>query len=418
MLSARALATRVLLPFAAGYFLSFLYRTVNAVLAPHISRTIHLDAGDVGLMTGIYFLAFGAFQLPLGILLDRFGPRRVEAGLLLFAAAGAAVFSLADSAGTLIIGRALVGLGVSACLMAALKANVQFFLVGQLPLMNGVVLSAGGLGAVAATGPVQAALAFTDWRGIYVALAGLTAAVAAALFLAVPDRPMAVGQSGGLAAQFKDIAGIFRNRGFCHVMPISMLSMGAFLAIQGLWAGPWLRDVAGLDPDGVALGLTVMAVAMTAGFLLMGVIAERLARLHIPVIVVGGIGMALFWLSQTAMALGWAGAPMVLCALFGFFGSASSLMYAVVAQLFSPHQAGRVTTSLNLTMFMAAFLLQWGLGGIIGWWPKGETGWPAEAYTLAFGIPSGLMALALLWFIPVARTAGQAVPHKTPNPPQ
>ncbi|MBC7950981.1 MAG: MFS transporter, partial [Rhodospirillaceae bacterium] len=127
VLSLRALALRVLAPFAAGYFLSFLYRTVNAVLAPHISREVHLDAGDLGLMTGMYFLTFGAFQLPLGILLDRFGPRRVEACLLLFAAAGAFAFSLADGAGALIFGRALVGLGVSACLMAALKANVQFF---------------------------------------------------------------------------------------------------------------------------------------------------------------------------------------------------------------------------------------------------------------------------------------------------
>ncbi|MBC7905572.1 MAG: MFS transporter [Rhodospirillaceae bacterium] len=416
--SPRALALRVLAPFAAGYFLSFLYRTVNAVLAPHISREVHLDAGDLGLMTGMYFLTFGAFQLPLGILLDRFGPRRVEAALLLFAAAGAFAFSLADGAGTLIFGRALVGLGVSACLMAALKANVQFFPALKLPLMNGVVLSAGGLGAVAATAPVQAALAFTDWRGIYVGIAALTVMVAAILFLAVPDRHSTAAQSGGLRDQLRDVAGIFRDRGFRHVMPIGMLAMGSFLAIQGLWAGPWLRDVAGLNPDGVALGLTTMAASMTAGFLLMGVIADRMARLHVPVVVVGGVGMVVFWLAQSAMALGWVGAPLVLCALFGFFGSSSSLMYAVVTQLFPAHLAGRATTSINLTMFLAAFLLQWGLGAIIGWWPKGEAGWPPEAYTLAFGIPSVLMAAALLWFIPAARTAGKAEPHRISNPPQ
>lgn len=416
--STRALALRVLAPFAAGYFLSFLYRTVNAVLAPHISRAVHLDAGDLGLMTGMYFLTFGAFQLPLGILLDRFGPRRVEAAMLLFAAAGATAFSLADGAGTLIFGRALVGLGVSACLMAALKANVQFFPPLKLPLMNGVILSAGGLGAVAATAPVQAALAFTDWRGIYVGIAALTLLVAAILFLAVPDRHSAAAQGGGLADQLKDVAGIFRDRSFCRVMPIGMLAMGSFLAIQGLWAGPWLRDVAGLEPEGVALGLTVIAASMTAGFLLMGVIADRLARLHIPVAAVGGTGMLLFWLAQTAMAFGWSGAPMLLCAMFGFFGASSSLMYAVVTQLFPAHLAGRATTSINLTMFLAAFLLQWGLGAIIGWWPKGETGWPPEAYMLAFGIPSILMAAALLWFIPAARTAGPAIPHKTPNPPR
>lgn len=405
-LSARVLAVRVLAPFAAGYFLSFLFRTVNAVLAPHISRTVHLDAGDLGLMTAMYFLTFGSFQLPLGVLLDRFGPRRVEAALLLVAAAGAAAFALADGAETLILGRALVGLGVSACLMAALKANVQWYPPARLPLMNGIILSAGGLGAVAATAPVQAALAFTDWRGIYTGLAVVTLGVAALLFMVVPDRRAAQPVAERVAVQLREIAGIFADRRFLRVMPVSGLAMGSFLAIQGLWAGPWLRDVAGLSPDGVAAGLTVMAAAMAAGFLSLGVIAERLARRHVPVAVVGGVGMAVFLLSMAAMALGWAAAPLLLCALFGFSGASSSLMYAVVAQLYSPHLAGRATTSINLTMFLSAFVLQWGLGAVIGLWPKGETGWPAEAFGIAFAIPVLLLALAFAWFIPaIARPA-------------
>lgn len=397
-LTAAALAVRVLAPFAAGYFLSFLFRTVNAVLAPHISRAVHLDAATLGLMTAMYFLTFGSFQLPLGLLLDRFGPRRVEAALLLFAAAGAGAFAVAEVAETLVLGRALVGLGVSACLMAALKANVQWYPADRLPLMNGIILSAGGLGAVAATAPVQAALAVTDWRGIYAALAVITLAVAALLFTVVPDRAAAAAPAEGLRAQLREIAGIFRDRRFLRVMPVGALAMGGFLAIQGLWAGPWLRDVAGQGPDGVAAGLTVMAAGMAAGFLLMGVIAERLARRGVSVAVVGGVGMALFWLTLVAMTLGWRAAPLVLCAAFGFFGAASSLMYAVVAQLYPPHLAGRATTSINLTMFLTAFVLQWGLGAVIGQWPKGETGWPAEAFTVALAIPAVLLAAALLWF--------------------
>lgn len=400
MLSATTLAVRVLAPFAAGYFLSFLFRTVNAVLAPHISRAVHLDAGDLGLMTAMYFLTFGSFQLPLGVLLDRFGPRRVEAALLLFAAAGSAAFAVADGAGSLILGRALVGLGVSACLMAALKANVQWYPAPRLPLMNGIILSAGGLGAVAATAPVQAALAFTDWRGIYVGLAAVTLAVAVILFAVVPDREAGPRAAEGVGTQLREIAGIFRDRRFLRVMPVGAMSMGSFLAIQGLWAGPWLRDVAGLPPDGVAAGLTVMAAGMAAGFLLMGMIAERLARRHVPVAVVAGMGMGAFLLTLAAMALGWRGAPLLLCAVFGFAGSASSLTYAVVAQLYPAHLAGRATTSLNLTMFLCAFALQWGLGAVIGLWPKGETGWPAEAFTLALAIPAALLAAAFVWFIP------------------
>ncbi len=397
-LSAAQLAVRVLAPFAAGYFLSFLFRTVNAVLAPHISAAIHLDAAALGLMTAMYFLAFGAFQLPLGVLLDRFGPRRVEAALLLFAAAGAGAFAVAEAAGVLILGRALVGLGVSACLMAALKANVQWYPPARLPMLNGIILSAGGLGAVAATAPVQAALAFTDWRGIYAGLAVITLGAAVLLFAVVPDRKDAAQAPESLAAQLREIARIFRDRRFLRVMPVGAMAMGAFLAVQGLWAGPWLRDVAGQQPAGVAAGLTAMAAGMTAGFLLMGVIAERLARHGVPVAVVGGAGMAAFLAVLALMAAGWGGAPLVLCVAFGFFGSASSLMYAVVTALYPPHLAGRATTSLNLTMFLVAFLLQWGLGAVIGLWPKGAGGWPPEAHMVALAIPAALLAAALLWY--------------------
>ncbi|MCR6631772.1 MAG: hypothetical protein NVV74_17965 [Magnetospirillum sp.] len=208
--------------------------------------------------------------------------------------------------------------------------------------------------------------------------------------------------------QLRQVGRIFLDRRFLRVMPVGMLAMGVFMAVQGLWAGPWLRDVAGLAPDGVAAGLTVMAAGMAAGYLLLGMLAERLARRGVPVILVGGIGMTVFWLTLAAMALGWAGAPMLLCGMFGFTGASSSLMYAVVTQYFGMRLAGRATTSLNLTMFMAAFLLQWGLGAVIGLWPKGETGWPAEAFSVAFAIPAVLLAAALLWFIPAIRGPGSS----------
>jgi MFS family permease len=399
-----ALASRVLLPFAAGYFLSYLYRTVNAVLAPEIARGIELDAGDIGLMTGVYFVTFGAFQLPLGILLDRFGPRRVEALLLVFAALGAATFALADSVPVLVAGRALVGLGVASCLMAPLKANVQWFERARLPLMNGIILGAGGLGAVAATVPVQAALTVLDWRGVYAGLAALTLAAAALLWRTVPDKPMPAG-GGSLAEQMADVVEIFRNRLFWRIAPISAVSMGSFMAIQGLWAGPWLRDVAGLSPDAAAFGLTVMAVAMALGYLSMGAIAERLARFGISTVAVGGVGMTVFALATLAMALGWSGAPLLLAAIYGFSGTSSAVNYAVLSQTFPLRVAGRVNTSLNLTMFLTAFVLQWGLGGVIRLWPAVEGRWPVEAYGVALAIPAVLQVLGLLWFIPAARTA-------------
>ena len=135
--------------FAAGYFLSYGLRTVNAVIAPDLARQFNASAAELGLLTSAYFLAFGAFQLPLGVLLDRFGPRRVEAALLLVAGVGCALFGLAEGLNGLVLGRALIGMGVSACLMASFKAFSQWFPLDRLPSLTGTIMVAGGIGALA-----------------------------------------------------------------------------------------------------------------------------------------------------------------------------------------------------------------------------------------------------------------------------
>ena len=174
-------AFRVFIPFALGYFLSYLMRVVNAVIAPDLIRELGLTAADLGLLTSANFFAFAVAQLPLGILLDRFGPRRTEAAMLLFAALGAFIFSVAGSAPSLIAGRTLIGLGTSACLMAAFKAYVLWFSQERIPLINGLQMTAGGLGAITGTVPVQWALDVTDWRGVFVILAVMALAFSAAI---------------------------------------------------------------------------------------------------------------------------------------------------------------------------------------------------------------------------------------------
>ena len=201
---------RVFLPFALGYFLSYLYRTVNAVIAPDLEAALGLDAADLGLVTSAYFLTFAAFQLPLGILLDRWGPRRVEAALLVFAALGAFVFASADSTKGLVLGRALIGFGVSACLMGAFEAYVLWFPPQRLPLVNGLQMAAGGAGALAATAPVEAALHLTDWRGLFHALSVLTVIVAAVVLLSVPRRNEE-GPAHPLSEQIAGIRDVFAD---------------------------------------------------------------------------------------------------------------------------------------------------------------------------------------------------------------
>jgi MFS family permease len=389
---------RVFVPFALGYFLSYLYRVVNAVIAPDLVRDVGLDANHLGLLTSAYFLTFAAFQLPLGILLDRLGPRRTEATLLMFAAAGAFVFGLADSAVGLIAGRAMIGLGVSACLMAAFKAFVMWFPSQRLPLINGCQMAAGGLGALAATTPVEAALAITDWRGVFLVLGGLTLAVAVTIFVVVPEHE-STGGGTGLRDQFGGVGRIFTSGLFWRIAPLTVMSQASFLSIQGLWSGPWLRDVAGLERDAVANHLFLIAAAMVAGFIFMGWIAERLSRLGIRPMTVAVTGMILFMMTQAVIVAGWAVPVLVLWVLFGFFGTTGIVPYAALSQRFPPHLAGRLNTGLNVLVFVVAFSGQWGIGAVIDLWPSTASGgYALEGYRAAFGIMLGLQVLAVVWF--------------------
>jgi MFS family permease len=395
------LVLRIFLPFAAGYFLSYLYRTINAVLSPHLVVDLRLDATDLGLLTSAYFLTFAAFQLPLGMLLDRFGPRRVEATLLLFAAAGAGLFAIGANRGELVVGRGLIGLGVSACLMASFKAFALWFPAARLPAINGWVLAAGGLGALAATAPIEAALQLTDWRDVFVGLAIASIAVSAALLLAVPERSDGA-PVGGWREQWGGVAAIFRSPVFWRIAPSSVLSQASFLAIQGLWAGPWLRDVASLDQTTTAAYLFWIAAAMVAGFLGIGHLAYRLSRRGVPPLAVAEGGMALFMLAQLALLFELR--PMLpLWVLFGFFGVAGTLTYAVLTQAFPPALAGRVNTALNLLVFVAAFAGQWGMGAMINHWPAAGGGYGEIGYQLAFGLALALQLLSWAWLLPGMR---------------
>ncbi|HHW78945.1 MAG TPA: MFS transporter [Xanthomonadaceae bacterium] len=397
-LSPAAVVLRIFLPFAAGYFLSYLYRTINAVLSPYLVAELGLSATDLGLLTSVYFLTFAAFQLPLGMLLDRFGPRRVEATLLLFAAAGAGMFAFGGGLVELVVGRGLIGLGVSACLMASFKAFVLWFPAARLPAVNGWVLAAGGLGALAATAPVETALRLTDWRGLFAGLAGLSFAVALCLVLAVPEQRRNPAPPDGWRAQWRGVGDIFRDRAFWTIAPSSVVSQASFLAVQGLWAGPWLRDVAGLDRTMAADYLFWIAAAMVGGFLGMGQLTYRLSRYGIPPVAVAAGGMALFMFVQLALLFEW-GPLLPLWMSFGFFGTSGVLNYAILTQAFPPALAGRVNTALNLLVFVAAFAGQWGMGAIIDRWPAAGGGYAAPGYRLAFGLALALQLLSWAWLL-------------------
>lgn len=395
--SPATLVFRVYLPFALGYFLSYLFRVVNAVIAGDLRADLALDSSVLGLLTSTYFLAFASFQLPLGYLLDRFGPRRVESALLLVAALGAFVFSFSKTVEGLIVGRALIGLGVSACLMAAFKAYVEWFPIDRLPRINGVQMAAGGLGALTGTRPLEMSLPLVGWQGVFQLLGAACIAVAVFMFVTVPDR------SGHAEPHEHDgvhgFATVFKSPLFLRVIPLTVVAQATFLSVTSLWAGTWLRDVGGLDRAQAANVLAAMTGAMIAGFVVLGSAASSLGSKGVSPFITATSCVAAASVPIIVLVVMQGHAPALACWIsFGFFGSGSILYYAALTQRFPKRISGRVNAAINVLVFLGAFLFQWGIGIIIQYWSTGDS-FSTEGYRVALSGLLVLEALTLLWFL-------------------
>ncbi|MCC7048963.1 MAG: MFS transporter [Alphaproteobacteria bacterium] len=397
----KGLALRVLGPFAAAYFLSLFFRSINAVIAPDLVGEFRLGAAELGLLTAAYFLTFALFQIPLGVLLDRFGARRVQAAMVATAALGALTFALGRDLAVLAVGRGLIGLGFCGGLMSAYKQIADWFPKHRLPLLNGLFLGFGSLGAVIATAPAQAAVDWLGWRGMMLAGAGATLLAALSLLLAVPERPAAAAPPPSLAQQMRDLFQvIYRDPLFWRLAPMTMLGFASGSAIQTLWAGPWLHDVAGFDRPAVARQLMVMALALSFGSMFGGVIAEGMRRFGIGVTAVAAGASLLFMAAQVGIVLGWTGASAVLWAVFGASFNVVTLNYAALSQHFPANYAGRANTGMNVLSTGSAFALQYAIGGVIDLWPRGAGGgYDPRAYAWAFGLMLALQVAAFAWFL-------------------
>ena len=394
------LFARIYFPLALGYAISYFYRNVNAILEGDLVIELGLGPADLGLLTSVYFISFAAFQLPLGFLLDRYGPRRTESILLLFAALGSVLFAQAESLSGLIVGRLLIGLGVSACLMAAFKAYVLWFSSERLAMINGLQMVAGGLGALGATIPLQNALSYTDWRGVFMGLAFITVFASICLWVFLPENQRNDEKIPTLKLQFKEMGQVLQSRIFWEIAPLAAISSGTNMAIHGLWIKPWLRDVAGLSAVNSAQLLFAMTLTLIGGFLTLGIIAERLSQFFdVRPISISVFGMTIYLFVQSTMIYGGIGSPLILVILLGFFGTASILVYAGYAQIFPKNLSGRVSTILNLLVFIVAFLLQWGIGAILGMWQATDNGYEPESYQAAIGVLVLLQATGLIWYL-------------------
>ncbi len=386
---------RIFLPFAAGYYFSYFLRNVNAVIAPELTRELGVSAADLGLLTSAYLLAFGAVQLPLGLALDRYGARRVEVFLLLFAAAGCALFAVGTSLTQLAIARALIGLGVSACLMASFKAFSQWFGIERQASLNAAIMAAGGLGALTASTPLAWAIPQFGWRAVFVALAVAGLAVAAAIF-STPEKAGST-QGDPLRVQLAGLAEVLTSRIFWRYAPQSTLITGGFLAMQGLWAVPWLMNFSGLERPAAADHLLMMGSGMLVGFLCIAFGVVPLARRGVSALRLLQVGMGLGLLATLLIVLG-IGPSRVLWFCFGMVFSVGNLAYALLQGHYAGKLAGRLNTALNLMVFIGAFVMQWGFGAAVDLLQAaGQT--PHAAYQTTFAALLVLQVVSWLWFL-------------------
>ena len=393
----------VFCPFAAGYYLSYFYRYVNAVIAKDLVADFGLAPSDLGLLTGAYFLSFAAAQLPLGVALDRFGPRRCAAALFCIAGAGALIFGLARDVTMLSIGRALIGLGVSAGLMGSIKAFTLWFPRERLTALSGWMIGIGSIGSLSATAPVEALLGPLGWRALFLGLAALSVAAAALIFFVVPERRLP-GAADPWREQLAVIGRIFARVEFWRIAAPLVISQATYQALQGLWFAPWLADVHGLGRAATADYLFVSAAAYMLASFALGPFSDLVAKLGTTPLRVYQAGMLACTASFAPLALGASSGVLALLVLFAATSIAAIVAYALLTQLVPAAQTGRVTTASNLVLFGTSFAIQWGVGAILGQWPSAEGRYDPQGYRVAFGVLLAAQAAAAAWLL----TAKQA----------
>ncbi len=406
----------VFVPFALGHYLSTLLRSVNAVLAPALMQELALSSAQLGTLTSAFFLAFALAQLPVGIALDRYGPRRVQLYLMLAASAGALLFAHGRSYGDLVFARALMGVGLGGCFMSAVKAVSSVIAPHKLPSVHGYLIAVGGLGAASSTLPVRLALHYTDWRGVFEVLAWIVALASILVWLAAPraespqpakpSQPGTPPQSGESAApaggivMLQPIIDVYRNRQFGRTIALVLVPHAVFFGVQGLWVGRWLSDVGGYTDETVAFLLYLGMAALIFGAIAVGMITEWAARHGIAALDVAAAGVAIFVLVQAAMALNYAPSLRLLAVLFTLVGTITGIEYAIVAQSMPRSLTGRAATCLNLLIFTGAFLVQAGFGQVVAWWqPDPLQHYPAQAYQMAFALLVALQLPGLIYFL-------------------
>ncbi|MHB1343445.1 MAG: MFS transporter [Thermoleophilia bacterium] len=395
--------------FSAAYFLSYFFRSANAVIAPDLSRELHLGAEQLGLMTSLFYAAFAAVQLPLGAALDRFGPRLVTPTLMLATAIGGVVFATAHGFAQLALGRALIGMGMAGVFMGSLKIFSQWFSVKRFARASGYLVGLGAMGALAAGTPLAWAAQSFGWRSVFVAGTVLVVASSASIFLWARNAPPGV-EWRTAGRQRGSVVQVFRDTRFWRIALLDFFLVGTLLSVQGLWGGPLLFDVFDMSQVETGTLLVTLSVGAFFGYVGSGSLAERFG---VPRVLVGA--SALFALGQVGMIVGsmagWSVLLRIAYPVFGFAGAFNILLMAHARTVFPTSMTGRAVTAVNLFGIGGSAILQWGMGMVIGAFAQGEGGaYPPVAYAASLSVTLVGTLVALAFYLPLATRDDRGLP--------
>ena len=399
-----AAATKIFISFAFAYFISYAFRSINAVIAPDLLSELHISNSDLGLLSAAYFIGFSITQLPIGLCLDRFGPRRTEMMLMMLAIIGALIFAWADDFVTLLIGRVLIGMGVSACLMAAFSGFRSWFpLERQAQLASGMLVF-GASGALMTSWPVHFFLPYVGWRGVFVAMAMFCCLAIIGLYFGLPQKTKNLNDLNGstpdreVTLSWISYKPILTNAFFWRVFPLGIFCYGGFIAIQTLWLGPWLTGVMGHSNESASQILFFFNAVLMFAYALNALFLPKLEKHGITTLqyLIWMVGASLilqacaFYLRGSWVYVWW----YLLAVSCASYVLAQSLIVSHFPESFS----GRVSTTYNLTLFIGAFIVQWGIGYLID--IGIEAGWSkASAFDLALGIYLVVQVIGYIWFL-------------------
>jgi predicted MFS family arabinose efflux permease len=388
----------VIAPFGAGYFLSLFFRNTNAVLAPELARTFNLDAYAIGILTSVFFLTAALQYVPLALLLDRYGPRRLFVGQILVTAVACYATARADSFAMLVVGRALLGLGLAACLTTAFKGVTVWFPRDRLATANGLVLFAGALGALAATRPLQIILDAVGWRDMFLAAAVLCAVVALAVYFVMPEgNAPPAGETRSSLSVYREL---LSHPVFWRAAPAASIGLAGFFTIQSLWANGWMSDVAGLDQVEIGRRLFALALAMVAGTLGNGALIDQLARRGIDRSAYLAAGLSALLFAKIAIASEIDPGAYWPWLLLGFTGNIGALVHPILNLTYRPAYAARSISTIAVFTFVLVFAVQSGIGFVLDLWGADAAGrYPAAAYRWGFGGLVAAEAVCIGWLV-------------------